>query len=391
MKNLAQSQPASSRDGIDTITIDRGRRPLDDAKIVSATAWLCDIPVETTRTDAIQAFLKQETVFVRLELADGTVGTGYTYTIGTGGTAVLALLRQCMLDAILAEDADRPEAVWWAAFNSTRATTVGAITSLALAAIDTAVWDARSRRAGVPLWKLAGGASPSVPIYDTEGGWLHLTPDELVTQARASVARGLPGAKVKVGRPDAQDDVERLTAVREAVGPSFHLMVDANQSLTSAEAIRRAKLFADLDLFWLEEPLPAEDVSGHALLARSTAIPVAVGESIYSVGHFKEYLAQGAASVIQVDVARVGGITPWLKVAHLAEAYNVKVAPHFLMELHLSLACAVPNALYIEHIPQLRAVTRSEVEILDGRALAPDAPGLGIDWDPDAIEDLRVA
>lgn len=390
MKNLARSQPIPPLHGIDAITIAAGSHPVRETKIVSASAWLCDIPVETTRTDAIQAFLKQETVFVRLEMADGSVGTGYTYTIGTGGTAVLALLRQCMLAAVIGEDADRPEAVWRAAFNSTRATTIGAITSLALAAIDTAVWDARSRRAGVPLWKLAGGASPSVPIYDTEGGWLHLTPDELVTQARESAARGLPGAKVKVGRPDARDDVERLTAVREAVGPSFHLMVDANQSLTSAEAIRRARLFTDLDLFWFEEPVPAEDVTGHALLARSTAIPIAVGESIYSVGHFKEYLAQGAASVIQVDVARVGGITPWLKIAHLAEAYNVKVAPHFLMELHLSLACAVPNALYIEHIPQLRAVTKSEVEIRDGRAFTPDEPGLGIDWDADAIEDLRV-
>jgi L-alanine-DL-glutamate epimerase-like enolase superfamily enzyme len=391
MKTWTESQPAPTRDGIDTITKNHGPLPTIDTKIVTATAWLCDLPVETTRTDAIQAFLKQETIFVQLELADGTVGTGYSYTIGTGGTAVLALLRQCMLAAIVGQDADRPEAVWHAAFSSTRATTIGAITSLALAAIDTAIWDARARRAGVPLWKLAGGASPSVPIYDTEGGWLHLTPDELVTQARATVARGLPGAKVKVGRPNAQEDVDRLTAVREAVGASFHLMVDANQSLTSAEAVRRARLFADLDLFWLEEPLPAEDVTGHRLLASSTSIPIAVGESIYSVGHFKEYLAQGAASVIQVDVARVGGITPWLKVAHLAEAYNVKVAPHFLMELHVSLACAIPNALYVEHIPQLRAVTRTEVEIRDGRALAPQAPGLGIDWDLDAIDDLRVS
>lgn len=361
-----------------------------DGAIVSATAWLCDLAVETTRTDAIQSFLKQETIFVRVELADGSWGVGYTYTIGTGGSAVLALLRHGMLDAIVGADSDRPEAVWHAAFNSTRATTVGAITSLALAAIDTAVWDARARRSNLPLWKLAGGASPSVPIYDTEGGWLHLTPDELVTQALATQQRGLPGAKVKVGRADAWDDVARLTAVREAVGPSFHLMVDANQSMTTAEAIRRARLFADLDLFWFEEPLIAADVSGHAMLRHSTTIPIAVGESMYSVEQFTEYLAREAASIIQVDVARVGGITPWLKVAHLAEAHNVKVAPHFLMELHLSLACAVPNALYIEHIPQLRAITHTEVTIRDGRAWAPSEPGLGIAWNLDAIEDMRV-
>jgi L-alanine-DL-glutamate epimerase-like enolase superfamily enzyme len=168
-------------------------------------------------------------------------------------------------------------------------------------------------------------------------------------------------------------------------------MIDANQSFTAAEAVRRARLFDDLDLFWFEEPLPADDIAGHQRLAASTAVPVAVGESMYSAGHFAEYLHRGAASIVQVDVARVGGITPWLKVAHLAETFNVQVAPHFLMELHVSLACAVPNALYVEHIPQLRAVTTSEIVIRDGRAEAPNTPGLGILWDLDAMDGLRVA
>lgn len=359
--------------------------------IVAAEAWLSDIPVETVRTDAVQAFLKQETIYVRLETADGMTALGYSYTIGTGGRAVLEMLRGGMLDAVIGADAERPEAVWYAAFNSTRATTVGAITSLALAAIDTAVWDGRSRRSGIPLWMLAGGSSSSIPVYDTEGGWLHLSPDELVAQARATQQRGLLGAKVKVGLPNPHDDLARLRAVREAVGPGFDLMVDANQSLTAADAIRRARLFEPLDLYWFEEPLPAEDVAGHERLASATAIPIAVGESMYSVGHFREYLHRGAASIIQVDVARIGGITPWLKVAHLAESYNVKVAPHFLMELHLPLVCAIPNALYLEHIPQLRRVTTSEISIVEGHAQAPTSLGLGIDWDHDAIDDLRVA
>ncbi len=363
----------------------------DSARITAAQAWLVDLPVETMRTDAVQAFIKQETIFVRLDMSDGTTGLGYSYTIGTGGLAVLDMLNGGLLEAVLGLDGERPEAIWQAAFNTTRATTVGVITALALAAIDTAVWDARSHRSGVPLWKLAGGASPSVPIYDTEGGWLHLDPDELVKQALSTQKRGLPGAKIKVGLPNGQSDRERLRTVREAVGPDFHIMIDANQSMTSAEAVRRARLFDDLDIFWFEEPLPADDVAGHEQLSRSTSIPIAVGESMYSVGHFREYLQRGAASIVQVDVARIGGITPWLKVAHLAEAFNVKVAPHFLMELHLSLACAVPNALYLEHIPQLRAITTSEILIQDGRAQAPSTLGLGIDWNLDAIDDLRAA
>jgi L-alanine-DL-glutamate epimerase-like enolase superfamily enzyme len=169
------------------------------------------------------------------------------------------------------------------------------------------------------------------------------------------------------------------------------IMVDANQSMTAAEAIRRAKAFDALDLFWLEEPLPADDISGHVRLRRSTTIPIAVGESMYSVAQFREYLERGAAGIVQVDVARIGGITPWLKVAHLAEAFNVAVCPHFLMELHVSLVGAVPNGRYVEHIPQLRAVTNTEMEIVGGHALAPQTPGLGIDWNRDAIDDRTVA
>ncbi|WP_232667253.1 mandelate racemase/muconate lactonizing enzyme family protein [Pseudonocardia sp. TRM90224] len=357
-----------------------------DGCIVEASAWLCDIPVETVRTDAVQSFVKQETIFVRVRTKGGTEGVGYSYTIGNGGAAVLSLLRTQLLELLVGLDVDRPEHVWSTLFSSTRATTVGVLTSLALAAVDTAVWDARCRRADVPLWKAAGGARDRIRLYDTEGGWLHLGTDELVAHALATKERGFSGVKLKVGKPGAHEDLERLRAVRAAVGPGMDLMVDANQSLTSAEAIRRAALFETVDVMWFEEPLPAEDVSGHERLAASTSVPVAVGESMYAIGQFKEYLHRGAAGIVQVDVARIGGITPWLKVAHLAEAYNVQVAPHFLMELHVSLVCAVPNALYLEHIPQLRAVTSAEIRIEDGHALAPDAAGIGIAWDPDALE-----
>ncbi|MDX6702829.1 MAG: hypothetical protein QOF26_3055 [Baekduia sp.] len=360
-------------------------------RIVDASASLIDIPVETVRTDAVQSFLKQETVFVMLKTDDGASGIGYAYTIGTGGTAVLALLRDYLLDALIGEDATQIEALWQALFARTRATTVGAVTSLALAAVDTALWDLRCQRAGEPLWRLAGGFRREVPLYDTEGGWLHLTTDELVAGALASQAAGWTGIKLKVGKPSLHDDLERLTAVRSALGPATQMMVDANQSMTCAEARRRARAFEGLDLSWFEEPLPADDMAGHARLSASTSIPVAVGESLYSPAQFREYLASDAASIIQVDVARVGGITPWLKVAHLAETFNVSVAPHFLMELHVSLVAAVPNGIFVEHIPQLRAVTGTEMEIVDGHAIAPETPGLGIDWELDLIDDRRVA
>jgi L-alanine-DL-glutamate epimerase-like enolase superfamily enzyme len=126
-------------------------------------------------------------------------------------------------------------------------------------------------------------------------------------------------------------------------------------------------------------------------LSRSTSTPIAIGESLYSIRHFREYMQKGACSIVQVDVGRIGGITPWLKVAHAAESFDIPVCPHFLMELHVSLVAAVPNGRYVEYIPQLRAITTAEIEIVDGHALAPDTPGIGIAWDWDAIEDRRVS
>jgi L-alanine-DL-glutamate epimerase-like enolase superfamily enzyme len=359
--------------------------------ITDVRAYLVDLPVEAVRTDAVQSFLKQETVFVEITTDDGLSGRGYSYTIGTGGTAILALLRDYLLPLLPGRDARRVEAIWRELFASTRATMVGAITSLALAAVDTALWDWRCRRSGEPLWIAAGGARDRVPVYDTEVGWLHLSIDELVGGAKAALAAGRGGVKIKIGKPDPAEDAERLTAVRDAVGSGVDLMVDANQSLTAADAIRRARLLEPADLYWLEEPLPADDIDGHARLAAATSIPVAVGESLYSITHFAEYIKRGAAGIVQADAARIGGITPWLKAAHLAEAHNIPICPHFLMELHVSLCAAVPNGRYLEYIPQLTAITTSRLAVEDGAALVPDAPGLGIDWDLDAIDDLRVA
>ncbi|MEK0084404.1 mandelate racemase/muconate lactonizing enzyme family protein [Benzoatithermus flavus] len=351
---------------------------------------MVDLAPKVVRTDAIQAFVSQETPIVRLYDRDGAVGTGYSYTIGTGGSSVVRLIRDHLAPMLIGRDADMIEDIWRALLFRMHATWPGAVTSLALAAIDTALWDLRCRRAELPLYVLAGGAQERVPAYTTEGGWLQLSVDELVEEALEAKERGFKGAKLKIGKPGVAEDVARVAAVREAVGSAFELMVDANQGLTPDQALRRARALEELDLAWLEEPLPADDVAGHARLAAATRIPLAVGESLYSPGQFKEYLVREACGVVQVDVARIGGITPWLKVAHLAETFGLPVAPHFLMELHVSLAAAVPNGRWVEHIPQLDEIALDGVSIHDGMAIPPEEPGLGIDWNWDAIEQRRV-
>ena len=168
----------------------------------------------------------------------------------------MALLRDHLAPRLLGRDPLDIEAIWKSLFFATHATAVGAITSLALAAIDTALWDVKCLAAGRPLWKEAGGAQAAVPVYSTEGGWLHVEPQALVDDALAVRAQGFGGAKIKVGRPHVSEDIARLSAVREALGPGFEIMVDANQAFTVGEAIRRARLYEPLDLAWFEEPLP---------------------------------------------------------------------------------------------------------------------------------------
>ena len=360
------------------------------AKITRVEALMVDLVPKVKRTDAIQSFVSQETPIVRITDADGAVGTGYSYTIGTGGPAIMALLRHTLAPALIGREASEIERIWRDLLFLTHATSVGAITSLALAAIDTALWDLKCRRAQEPLHRMAGGAQNRIPLYTTEGGWLHIETAELVEDALRAKAAGFGGSKIKIGRPHVSEDVARLSAVRDAVGPAFEIMTDANQRFTVDEAIRRARCLTPLDIAWLEEPLPADDLSGHQRLSNSTTLPVAVGESLYSPQHFREYLQRGACSVVQVDVARIGGITPWLKVAHLAETFNVPVCPHFLMELHVSLSAAVPNARWVEYIPQLDSLTTEPMRIKDGHAIPSDAPGLGIAWDFDAIDRATV-
>lgn len=361
------------------------------ARIARIELAMVDLAPKVRRTDAIQSFVSQETPLVTITDADGAQGTGYSYTIGTGGPAVMSLLRETLAPRLIGQEAEEIERLWRDLLFATHATAVGAITSLALAAIDTALWDLRCRRAGLPLWRLAGGARASVPVYSTEGGWLHIEAPALVEDALAVQAQGFAGAKVKIGKPHLAEDSARLGAVRAAVGEAFHLMVDANQAFTLNEAMMRADMLARHGITWFEEPMPADDVGAHARLAAHSRVPVAVGESLYSASQFKDYLASGAASVVQVDAARIGGITPWLKVAHMGEAFNVAVCPHFLMELHVSLVCAAQAGWMLEYIPQLDAITTSRLDLRAGRAHAPDTPGLGIDWDWPAIRAQTVA
>ena len=176
------------------------------------------------------------------------------------------------------------------------------------------------------------------------------------------------------------------------MGDAFEIMVDANQAFTVAEAMPpRARVSSVSRSAGSRSRCRRRTWAATSSSRAHATMPIAVGESIYHPSHFREYLERRACSVVQVDCARIGGITPWLKVAHLAETFNAPVCPHFLMELHVSLSAAVPNGAWVEYIPQLDDVTTSRMAMRDGYAIPPDTPGLGIDWDLAAIERRAVA
>ena len=289
-----------------------------------------DLPPKVVRTDAIQAFVTQETPIVRITCDDGAEGTGYTYTIGTGGSSVVALLRDHLAPK-LARPRSRCDRGDLEGPLLPHARDGGRRDHEPRAGRDRhrAVGPALQARPGCRCGRSPAARSRRCPSTRPKAAGCTCRPTRSSRRRSRRKAQGFRGAKLKVGKPHVSEDVARLRAVREAVGDAFEIMVDANQCFTVSEAIRRARAFEPFGLAWLEEPLPAEDLGGHVELAAHTAIPIAVGESLYHPAHFREYLERDACSIVQVDGARIGGITPWLKVAHLAETLQRRGLPAF--------------------------------------------------------------
>jgi len=208
------------------------------AKITTVETLQVDLKPKVKRTDAVQSFESQETPIVKIRDVDGVEGIGYSYTIGTGGSSVVKLLDDHLVPLLIGREADEIERIWRDLFYRVHATTVGALTSIALAAIDTALWDLRSKRAKLPLHKAAGGAKDRIKLYYTEGGWLHIDEGELVEEAQKAKERGFGGTKIKVGRPHVAEDVRRLRAVRQAVGDDFDVMTDAKTAISPGSRSR---------------------------------------------------------------------------------------------------------------------------------------------------------
>ncbi|RKN45952.1 mandelate racemase/muconate lactonizing enzyme family protein [Streptomyces hoynatensis] len=315
-------------------------------------------------------------------LSDGTEGHGLSWTPSIGARAVLALLEHDIAGAAAGRPAD-PRAVWRPLWEHLHEAGGGGLTTIALAGLDLALWDAAARRAGRSLTGLLGARRKSAEVYGS-GVNLHYSLDELREQARRWVAAGCRAVKVKVGKPEPAEDVERVAAVREIIGPARRLMIDANQRWDLERALAAASALSAFAPAWLEEPLRAEDLAGHAELARRCDIPLAVGENLHTEYRFAEYLRAGAARVVQPNVVRVGGITPFLRIAGLAREHGAALHPHLLPELSGQLALALEADALVEDVEDARFADLgvlagpSPVRIERGRLFEADHLGLGL-------------
>ena len=326
-------------------------------------------------------------VIVEVEDSDGLVGTGFSWTPTIGAAAVQAMIDTEIAPFALGRTTD-PQALWPALWLRLHEAGGAGITTIALAGLDTALWDLAGQRAALPLASLLGARRASVPVYGS-GVNLHYSIDELVAQASRWVASGYDTVKIKVGGPSLAVDVERVGAVRDAIGPDRTLLIDANQRWTLEQASTALDALSRFDLGWIEEPLRAEDTRGYRALRERTGVPIALGENIHTLQRFQDIVDAGYADVLQPNVIRVGGITPFLEIASfISTESSASLAPHLLIDLSGQLALAVGAETAVEDVEEasfesLGLITSpSPVEIVDARAgLRENArPGLGLDF-----------
>lgn len=364
-------------------------------KITKVETLLCKVPLkQRTITDSQSSVEAVEFLQVVVHTEAGLTGYGMNWSYTTGLKAAKVCVDENYAPLLVGHDAEsRKELVRRCYYSNHFVGRVGA-TAVGLAAVEFALWDLACKRVGLPLWKYLGPARDKVKAYSTDGGWLTWSTEELISDAERLVDRGFDAVKMKLGRPDPREDLERVAAVRAAIGPHVRLMTDVNCVWTLNIAKYWGHKLAEHDVFWLEEPMHPFDVRAHAELAQAIHVPIALGETVYTKYAFRDFIEARGVDIVQADATKLSGIDEWLEVAALAAAYNKVVVPHTNVQqkLHVQLAAATPGVLMVENCYESIAdIWEEPIYVKDGYYGLPEAPGVGLKLRDQVVAQTRIA
>jgi len=360
-------------------------------KITQIAVNVLKVPVDRPYVAAGRTVDANWHVLARVTTSDGVEGVGYiVYPRPDLMTAICHAARE-LGEHLVGMSVLEPEAAWDRLARRGDWVGPGGLLHCALCPLDVAVWDAAGKTLGQPLRRLLGGHRDRLPTYASDGLWYSLSPDELAASARRHADAGFGAVKLRLGREATPElEARRVRAVRDAVGPDVRIMVDATESWSLAQARRAGRVLQDAGIAWLEDPVHHLDVAGLAELRRRLEVPIAAGEHLYHLDAFRALLEAQAVDVLILDLARVGGVTPWRKIAALAHAHGIPVCGHVVPEIQVHLLCAIPNGHLVEYVPRSAGILTSMPRLERGELVAPDAPGLGLELNDAAVRSCQV-
>lgn len=343
-------------------------------------------PLSKPIADATHRIPEIAFLITEIELESGITGQGYLLAFHYSPNAIVGAMKDARELAVgyqvyetgrLAKDFEK-EAEYFGN---------NGLNKWAIASLNVAMWDAWAKSLGQPVWKLFGKTVNRVPVYGS-GGWLSYSDEELLEEVQGYKKRGFSGVKIKVGSPEIERDIGRLRKVREVVGPHLNIMMDANQGMNVADAIKLSTLAAEIGIHWFEEPVGHTDFAGYQLLRQKTGIALAMGEREYDMEPLKELLARNALDLWQPDLIRIGGVEAWRQSALLAHSYHLPVLPHYYKDYDVPLLCTLPNAYGAESFDWIDPIIDNQMRIEDGFAYPREQPGWGFHFLPQCMQEI---